>query len=329
MKRSKLFFLIFFLFTVITVFLFWHMSSNDELKEGKELSSEKNLPAAVPPAISPTPASPNSPRLDPIETILRTPFQFYGIVLDQDGKPVVGVKVDAAVMNNFAEGGTPVSATSDAAGRFSIQSQGASLHVHVSKSGYYQVDPGGSLKPSSQGFDFGVDQGRGVHRSDPASPDVFHLRKAGNPVVLERFETSSKVPRDGSPVVVRLSKTSNVTLRVRCRTIEDGKTPTDPYDWRCEVDVEGGGIQDRTDETNFSAPEEGYASSAVIDMPKSLGVKKWFSRATRNYWLRFPDNTFGRIEFQMIARGDHFADIGGYRNPTANIRNLEPKVVDR
>jgi hypothetical protein len=95
------------------------------------------------------------------------------------------------------------------------------------------------------------------------------------------------------------------------------------------VDVEGGGIQDRTDETNFSAPEEGYASSAVIDMPKSLGVKKWFSDVTRNYWLRFPDNTFGRIEFRMIAAGDHFADIGGYRNPTANIRNLEPIVVDR
>ena len=282
-----------------------------------------NGQAGVAAATAPTPVT---LRPDPMAVILKTPFSFHGIVLDQDGKAVVGAKVDAAVMNTFREGGTPVSAMSDAAGKFSIQSHGASLHVNVSKSGYYQVDPGGSLKPSSQGFDFGVNQGRGVHRSDPASPDVFHLRKAGNPVVLERFEVNPKVPRDGSPVSVSLSKTGKAALRIRCLTVEDGKTPIDPYDWRCEVDVEGGGIQEMADEASFSAPEQGYAPSAVIDMPKSLGAKKWHSRATRNYWLRFPDNTFARIEFQMIARGDHFAAIGGYRNPTATVRNLEPKL---
>ncbi len=315
--------------TAIAGLVLWLLRGDNDLPESGKLSQNATPFVAASPSAPSTSATTVSPRPDSIEGLLKTPFQFYGIVLDQDNKPVVGAIVDAAVMNSFAEGGTPVSATSDAAGRFSIQSHGASLHVNVSRSGYYQVDRGGSLKPSSQGFDFGVDQGRGVHRTDPASPDVFHLRKAGNPVVLERFDTSSKVPRDGSPVLIRLSKTSNVTLRVRCRTIEDGKTPIDPYDWRCEVDVEGGGIQEVIDETSFTAPEEGYAPSAVIDMPKSLGGKKWSSRATRSYWLRFADNTFARIEFQMIARGDHFASIEGYRNPTANIRNLEPIVVDR
>jgi len=325
MNKLKIIICVIMLFTAIAVLLFWLLRGDNGLQESGKMSPKETPLVAAAPSTPPTPATTGSPRPNSIETLFETPFQFYGIVLDQNGKAVVGAKVDAAVMNNFAEGGTPVSATSDAAGKFSIQSHGASLHVNVSRSGYYQVDPGGNLKPSSQGFDFGVDQGRGVHRSDPASPDVFHLRKAGNPVVLERFRTSSKVPRDGSPVVVRLSKTSNVTLRVRCRTIEDGKTPTDPYDWRCEVDVQGGGIQDRTDETSFSAPDGGYAPSAVIDMPKSLDVKMWHSDVTRNYWLRFPDNTFGRIEFRMIAGGDHFAVIGGYRNPTANPRNLEAK----
>ena len=326
MNKLKIIFPIILLVTVIAVILLWLMVGKNKPKEGVQFIQKAILPTAVPPS---PPPEPGPPPPNSMKAILQTPFQFYGIVLDQDGKPVVGAKVDAAALNVFTEGGTPTAATSDAAGKFSIQSHGASLHVNVSKSGYYQVDPGGNLKPSSQGFDFVEGMGRGIHRSDPASPDVFHLRKAGNPVTLERIETSSKVPRDGRPVSVRLSKSSDVSLRIRCRTVEDGKTPTDPSEWRCEVDVVGGGIQDVTDETNFSAPQEGYTPLAVIDMPKSLGVKQWSRESTKRYWLHFPDNTFAKIEFRMIAAGDHFADIGGYRNPTANIRNLEPKLSNR
>ena len=78
--------------------------------------------------------------------------------------------------------------------------------------------------------------------------------------------------------------------------------------------------------TEKTANGQASEGAAVIDMPKSLGAKKWHSEATRNYWLRFPDNTFARIEFRMIAGGDHFAVIGGYRNPSATVRNLEPKL---
>ena len=317
------------LLAAIAVIFLWLTGGNNESRKGGRLSAITIPATAVPPTPQPALGKPIASPWNRMAAILQTPFQFYGIVLDQDGKPVVGAQVEAAVLNNFKEGGTPVSATSDAAGKFSIQSHGASLHVNVAKSGYYQVDRGGIRKPSSQGFDFGVDQGRGVHRSDPESPDVFNLRKAGNPVPLERLAATSKVTRDGSPVAVRLSKTSNVALQIRCWTVEDGKTPTDPYNWRCEMIVEGGSMQEVADEDSFSAPEGGYAPSAVIDMPKSLGDKDWHSRATRNYWLRFPDNTFARIEFRMIAGGDHFADIGGYRNPSANIRNLEPIRSDR
>lgn len=79
----------------------------------------------------------------------------------------------------------------------------------------------------------------------------------------------------------------------------------------------------------FLSPEEGYEESFVIDMPKTLDRKLWNRRASKNFWLRFPDKTFGRISFMMIAGGDHFAVIQGFRNPTPKDRNLEPKLDER
>jgi hypothetical protein len=200
----------------------------------------------------------------------------------------------------------------------------------VSSIGYVRVERGGRLKPSSQGFDYGIDDGRGIHRPDPASPVVFQLRKPQNPVSLERLNANPSVPRDGSPIAVILSKTSKVALQISCRTMEvESQTPNAPYDWRCEISVKGGGVQEAKDDQAFEAPANGYASSAIIDMPKTLDVKQWSSQVNKNYWLRFPDNTFAKIGFRMNARGDHFAVIDGSRNPSPNDRNFEPKPESR
>lgn len=111
--------------------------------------------------------------------------------------------------------------------------------------------------------------------------------------------------------------------------MEDRLVPNAPYDWRCEVAVEGGGIQEAKDEYALEAPADGYAPSTVIEMPKTLDVKKWNSRVRKIYWLRFSNHTFARIDFRMIASGDHFAVIEGFLNPTPNDRNLEAKLDDR
>lgn len=263
---------------------------------------------------------------NPMEALLQTPFEFYGIVLDLDGNPVPDVKVSASTVDNVVKS-SPHKTVTDAAGRFMIESKGMSLHVEVSKLGYYRVERGGKITASSQGFDFGVDQGRGVHVSNPAVPAVFHLRKAGNPIPLDRLYGQALLPRDGRAITVSPSKTSPITLKVQCRTLEDETQPPDaPYDWKCQVLVEGGGIQEAKDEASFTAPEDGYAPFAVIDMPKSLAPKQWSSRAKKFYWLSFPDNTFGKIDFMMNARGEHFMVFQGFRNPTPKDRNLEPKL---
>jgi len=256
-------------------------------------------------------------------------IEFYGVVLDQHGDPVPSAKVSGEVLGKWSKA-PPVSTTTDAKGRFTIKSKGLALHLQVEKSGYYLVDNQGSLKPSSQGFTFFEGDGRPVHHPDPASPTIFHLRKAGNPVPLDRLQGQSKLPRDGTSVILSLSKTSQVTVKVGCLTKEDpAQPPNVAYDWHCELTVEGGGLQEATDKNSFLAPTEGYAPTAVIDMPKTLAPKQWNSRVDKTYWLRFPDHTFGKISFMMIARGDHFAVIHGHRNPSPDDANLEPKPDGR
>ena len=109
----------------------------------------------------------------------------------------------------------------------------------------------------------------------------------------------------------------------------DSQARNAPYDWRCEIHGQGGGFQEVNDEHHLLAPSDGYAQSFLIDMPKTLARKLWNSRAKKSYWLHFPDNTYGKISFMMIARGDHFAGSRGYRNPFINDRNFEHKLDDK
>lgn len=319
MKKQRKIILPLVIFLAVVALVFWSR---------KQAGEPPQLPQPLPsPPVLPT-VPKTSASLGPMQALMKTPILFYGIVLDQRGTPIPGAKVNASVLDNMI-GGSPLSTTADATGKFTIQSKGRSLHIEVSSVGLSRVERGGKLKPSSQGFDYGVDDGKGIHRANPASPVVFQLRNPQNPVSLETLNANPGVPRDGSPINVILSKSSKSVLQIRCRTVEDNEVPNAPYDWRCEVSVEGGGIQETEDEDAFEAPADGYTPYTVIDMPKTLDVKKWNSRVSKIYWLRFPDNTFAKIGFRMNARGEHFAVINGFRNPSPDDRNLEPKLESR
>ena len=142
-------------------------------------------------SVSPPLFKTSTPPTNPLMALMQTPIEFYGVVLDHENNPVPWAKVEASVLDNMMKG-TPITTTAGADGRFTIKSKGASLHIMVSKNGYYFVDKNGVLRPSSQGFDFGLDNGRGVYQPNAASPVVFHLRKAGNPVPLDALRGSRK-----------------------------------------------------------------------------------------------------------------------------------------
>lgn len=137
---------------------------------------------------------------------------------------------------------------------------------------------------------------------------------------------STAVPKDGSSVGVSLTRAkitaqNEAELIVQCWTDDEGKKRGQEYDWRCRISVPGGGIQEHFEEFPFLAPESGYHSSLEIHMPANLG-SEWRNKAARKYYLKLGGGSYARVQFEMIAYGEHFFLIESYVNPSGS-RNLE------
>jgi hypothetical protein len=138
-----------------------------------------------------------------------------------------------------------------------------------------------------------------------------------------------RILKDGTPIqmILATGKTYQVTngdLQVEAWTHDEGipRNGNHPYDWRCKITVLGGGLQPRTGgEFDFTAPETGYQPSDEIDMPAS--TPQWRPSASRSYFLELGNGTYARIDFKMLAEGDHFFSITSYFNPKPGHRNLE------
>jgi len=256
---------------------------------------------------------------------LATPITFYGKVVDTDGNPVADATASISMVDTAGpgEGHTKLIKKSNVQGLFSASGHGLGLTVQVSKDGYYSID-------QSVG-DFAYVKGAGqlAVYNDPKAPAVFMLRKMGETEPLIMIHRDIIVPKDGTPTQMDLTTghTYNVThgdIMVQAWTHNEGIPPNGnhPYDWKCKITVLRGGLQPRTGgEFDFIAPESGYQPSDEINMPASMA--SWSSSVSRSYFLQLGNGDYTRIDFQMIAGGDHFFAITSYLNPVPGHRNLE------
>ena len=84
----------------------------------------------------------------------------------------------------------------------------------------------------------------------------------------------------------------------------------------------GGGLQLCSDQFPFLAPDQGYQPDEVIDMSDPQDTQ-WVQDVRRDYYIKTGDGKFARMEFRMVAHGDHFCQVDCYLNPTGS-PNLEP-----
>ncbi len=299
----------------------YHIAPNNtggnSIKEGAILQPEKVVGVQTQTSAS-----------DPFLLAMQTPITFFGIVIDQNGAPVPEANVEASVLDNFTKG-SPLTVKSDNFGKFAIQSKGMSLHVAVSKNGYYQIGGDSVGETSSRGFEFAANLGRGVHKPDPNNPVIFNLHKSGSPVKLLRIDNSPKIQKNGNVVKVIFDGNPTHSLAIRCWTHDDKKLPDGRYDWKCEIDVPDGGLQESSGAYDFIAPDVGYTQNAIIEMPLTIERLLWKSDVSKRYWVKFNDGIHANVRIRMIAAGDHFAVIQGYLNPTPGSRNLEPDLLRR
>ena len=200
-------------------------------------------------------------------------IRFWGKVVDQDGKPVEGVRIvaSAATMRVIPnpQGGwrtsTGMEAVSDAAGLFHLEgAEGFSLGIkNVVKEGY-------TLPPLLQGspwdkFNYQyVDTGNSlpIFTPDPQQPVVIKLWRLvkPEPLLLGNLEIMAKV--DGEPLPVKFVMDTyadppgirDFTMEAREITVDGGAG------WEVTFRSEGGGFAEPAadDAFMFTAPAEGY-----------------------------------------------------------------------
>jgi hypothetical protein len=254
-----------------------------------------------------------------IITVFSAPISFWGKVIDQNKQPVEGANIHYEAIDHYFGQSTAYQGSSDHDGLFSINGiGGAGLYVRVSKDGYYQLG-----EKSMRGFHTGSND-----MPSRDNPVIFELRKRGETEQIIMIQKIVKIPRNGTPT--SMSLTTGQTFNVQQGDIQvqawtnDASVPVNSgrhYDWRCKITVSGGGLQSRIGQFDFEAPTDGYQPSNEIDMPAN--ADQWRQQVQKSYFVQLGNGDFARIDFQMIAGGDHFFTITSYLNPTPGHRNLE------
>lgn len=254
----------------------------------------------------------------------RTPIQFYGQVIDENTNPVPEAQIHFIWTDLSPSGNAERVATSDANGFFTLGGvSGKHLIVEVSKAGYYSYQPfGASFFYAGENHNF---------VPESANPVVFRLKKRGVAEPLIHIQAplggpkAFKIPRNGQPVEISLATGKSVPsgegdLRVRCWTDDQGKQAGQKYAWKCEIAVPGGGLTQYSDDLQFEAPPDGYHPTDTIQWLET--ADPWSSHGFAKYFLKLPNGMFARINFEMVAGGDHFFRIESFFNPSGS-RNLE------
>jgi len=254
-----------------------------------------------------------------------TPIEFYGKVIDENSNPVAGASVHFRWATQTEDIAATTSITeSDADGLFSLQGKhGRSLDVSVSKDGYY------NSRKDKTGFLYAL--GSDIYSPSMINPVVFHLRKKGKgeSLIVTDFPVGmgqiAQLHHDGTPVEVDLLKDDQVPAgngQLKLEFLRDiTNINKQPFDWKLQLSLLGGGLIPTDEEFAYQAPASGYQSSIVIDMAATN--QNWLGEVRSKYYIQLSDGKYGRIDFYLLPRNGVFT-IHSAINPSGS-RNLEPQ----
>lgn len=329
MKRSRLI-IVLCLLAVIATLVWWlthsqKQSENPQREETATHQSRAGVTATPKPSLSADDERKKQQALEKVTQAFTAPIAFYGKVIDQSGNPVPDAEVGYTAADKFNGSGSSYTGKSDARGLFEISGiQGAGLGVGVRKQGYYPVADKYDKSPSSSAiFAYGMGPDS-VRRAAPTkeNPAIFLLHKAGETEPLVKIEQSARIPKNGTPTTVNL-RTAQLSAKGDCRIEAWTEEPTvgRKFSWRCRLTVRGGGLVERKRQFDFVAPKEGYEESVELGMPQD--AEQWTSQQQRNFFIKLSDGRYARINFRMIAGGNHYFVLESYLNPKPGSRNLE------
>ena len=236
-----------------------------------------------------------------LRTPENVPVSFYGEVVDQEGRPVVGADVTFdLITSHMAEDSTettPMTLHTDQDGTFALT--GVTAYgidrISVRKAGYYL-----SLK-ASRGFVFGH---KVEYKPNPNDPVIFKMWKQRGKEPLVGSSWHGKVAGDGTTNrfdMLHGRRSSDGGLEIVCT-----RTPSVPqppgnghFDYKFEIAVVGGSIQPTGDEFTYLAPESDYAPSFTVE--QKADAPKWRPDVTQEFYIKTADGHYGRLFVEWYA----------------------------
>ena len=254
----------------------------------------------------------------------KTSIEFYGKVIDQEGKAVAGATADVIWTDMSANGSSHMEATSDAAGLFSITGiRGKHMTVQVNKAGYYR-----QLTDAKSAFEYAGFWEPSYHIPDKGKPVIFRLWKKGEGVALVHLgPTLFGVKPDGIPAVFDLASGRKNIGRgdVSVRITKGAKSASKQFDWEVTLEAvgSGAGIIESKEEFMTAAPEGGYQS--IWKFSQKAGAEKYQSEMQSKFFVKTAGGQFARIEVRVLPEYNDAAavDLVSDFNPKPGDRNLE------
>ncbi|MEM1059359.1 MAG: hypothetical protein AAGK14_08930 [Verrucomicrobiota bacterium] len=252
------------------------------------------------------------------------PIDFWGKVVDQDGKPIEKAEILFGVKDHPEVDNPKVKDFSDSKGLFELTGRrGAGLFVKVSKEGYYE------LPASARSLEYYKRGDSNVRLPTKENPAVFVLQEKGEGAdLIAPRSRYFNLDSAGKPTAIDLERgrvvgnIENSDLVVRCWVGEPGENGK--QDWSYSIEVPKGGIQKRTYDFEFIAPEGGYGSTVSVDFDSE--ANNWRGSITEGYFIKLADGTYARVTVTVYGRESPNIDVRNiYINPIKGNKNLEQK----
>lgn len=237
-------------------------------------------------------------QVDSIVKGSNVPINFWGVIIDQEKRPVPEVKITFSVRQGFTLlPGVPLTRQAqydvytDAHGHFELtNASGDVLEVQS------MTKPGYELSPKTERV-FGYHGSSDIFSPDPGKPWIFQMWKKSASEKLVHFNKHTNIPVDGTPTAFDLyngNEASDGALRIALTrsplNIERGNMR---YDITFKVEIVGGGLLASDDEFMNQAPEGGYIPSFAVEIKSDDAT--WSKALSRSFYFQTMDGKYGKL----------------------------------
>ncbi len=261
------------------------------------------------------------------------PIDFYGKVVDQNGAPVAGVEVKAAIRlmkeplpGMIGDGFDYLVASTASDGTFSFLNRTGEFFGidKIQKEGYLV-----SATVHEKTYYYASDEKK--YRPNPSVPEVFKIwKQMGAEELIER-NLKYKLTTEGRSYGLDLlngaqAKADAITdIRVSM-TAPSVIKPHVKYDWNFVLEAVEGGLIETSDDYMYLAPLDGYVSRIQVSFNASDA--NWSDNFRKRFYVMSRNGSvYARIEILVgvALNGRGYLHIESASNPNSS-RNLESKL---